>query len=655
MKKLLIASVIFSVMGVAQGYAQDLDRPQDKFADFTAKMNSSKAAISVEDLRANLLRAQTTDELQAALEAQSKNLGQAAYPSDKKEEKAVDPFANMIIADSEIKAVTVYNNRAKVTRVAEIAIPAGAHTVAFKGLPENLLPDSLRAEGSAAAIVKLGSIAHKQIMEAKLSSPREQEVFDRLQSLFDQKSGIATETAALADQEAFLKNISKETIAHHNENRVEFDLKPDQWSAAAQVLRSNLADIYKARLQLSLKTRDLDAEINKLQREFRQVDTRQRSVFTVLVPLEAERDTKLNIEISYQVPNATWMPIYDARMNTDGKSDLKLVQYGSVRQQTGEDWKGVTLTLSTAQPQRGASLPDLGPMWVNGWPRDTSSAFFGSISNGNLSRVGGDTAGAKQTVGAEVNDPEYVRKLQEQRIRLTGDPIAEWRAKSEAKAVAIEFIPAQINTGGFMSEYKIAGPANVPSDGSETKLLVGKFDVESKLQVHIKPQMSTDAYLVVHGKLKGETPILPGQVSLFRDEAYVGQSTLPLLRPDEEYDLYFGIDDQIAVKRKVVIDQQKEEGVIGKRKILERSYITEMQNLHDIAVDIVVKETTPAPQTDKIEVAINTQLTTPGYTSDADNIKGLLNWEFKMEPKEKKDLKLDWTVSWPSDFTISGL
>ena len=97
--------------------------------------------------------------------------------------------------------------------------------------------------------------------------------------------------------------------------------------------------------------------------------------------------------------------------------------------------------------------------------------FLGNEEESNISRVGGDTAGAKQVVGQDVNDPEYVKKLQEQNKKQSaaatasgtsfvptpiapaenqtlalpatpnapqGDPLAEWRAKTEAKRVKME-------------------------------------------------------------------------------------------------------------------------------------------------------------------------------------------------------------------------
>jgi Ca-activated chloride channel homolog len=89
----------------------------------------------------------------------------------------------------------------------------------------------------------------------------------------------------------------------------------------------------------------------------------------------------------------------------------------------------------------------------------------------NRSNVAGDTAGAKQVVGQDINDPEYVKKFTEQNKKLAeqrkqiggsfvptpiapaenqtlalpatpaapkGEPLAEWRAKTEAKRVQME-------------------------------------------------------------------------------------------------------------------------------------------------------------------------------------------------------------------------
>jgi len=104
-----------------------------------------------------------------------------------------------IPAESTITAATVYNDRAKVTRQAVITIPAGAHTIIFKGLPSILLPDSLRAEGKAQAEVKFGALAHKMIMSAQLAAPREKELNGQLEVLNDSRK-LAEEAGACSQK-----------------------------------------------------------------------------------------------------------------------------------------------------------------------------------------------------------------------------------------------------------------------------------------------------------------------------------------------------------------------------------------------------------------------------------------------------------------------
>ena len=129
-----------------------------------------------------------------------------------------------------------------------------------------------------------------------------------------------------------------------------------------------------------------------------------------------------------------------------------------------------------------------------------------------------------------------------------------------------------------------------------------------------------------------------------------------MLRPGKDYDLSFGIDDQIDVAYKTLKDERGEEGVlIGKSKTIERQTITEIQNLRKTPVDIVVMQSIPVSQNKEIEIKISEKETTAGFEKDRDNIKGLTSWSFSLDPKAEKDIELGWSVSWPKDQNITGL
>lgn len=532
--------------------------------------------------------------------------------------------AATIEADSAITAATVFADRATLTRKTTIDIPAGAHEVTFENLPIRLYPDSLRVEGKGGASVILGALSHKVINQADLIVPREKEISDQIRILDDRKLIINAEIEALSQKKAFFTNLMGKASERSREEIADFNLKPDQWTGAAAAVADGIEEAQKNTVLKQLEMRKIDEELAKLRQDLNQLRTGSKQSYTVALPVEAKSATRLSLELIYQMPNATWRPVYDARLDTKtGK--LEIVQYGAVTQRTGEDWTDINLTLSTARPHRGASLPPLQPMWV-----DLGQAY------------------AKRSRGMA----ESSMMAQNLAAPMAADMAMEAEIMEERDAV---MRTATIDTGGFTAEYHIPGPSDVLADGTESKLLIGPFATKTDMQIHVKPQLSSDAFLVAHTILEGEAPILPGSVSLFRDGAYVGQNSLPLLRPGKDYNLFFGIDDQIEVKRETLEDKAGEAGLLGRDNVKEQRTITSINNLRNKAIALVVTESVPVSKNKDIETEILKDHTTPGYREDLENKKGVLQWTKDLAAGQKTDIKLGWKVTWPKDESIIGL
>lgn len=541
-------------------------------------------------------------------------------------------LADEIAVDSTISAATVYTDRAMLTRSAKVDIPAGAHMLVFNGIPRNIDVNSLRANGAAKGKVTFGAVSYKMQAYEDFVRPKEQELNNVLQGLQDQKKTYEADKKALQLGRTFLENLGKQAVLRENEEIAKIDLNPQGWAEVTDVLSDKFSQNLKQDISLDVKIRDVDDKIRKTQNDLNQLRTGQKQTYTVSIPFESATKTTLDVDLDYQISNAGWRPVYDARLDTK-TSDLELIQYGSVWQRTGEDWDGVKLTLSTAQPSRGASLPDLYPNWINlitkapKVSRNVSSTYMMAVEEQSESMM--DMAVASGASAMPV-------------------PI---EARKEVSIQA-----AQINTDGFVGEYEITGPADVKSDGSQSKLLIGAFDISSKMQVQVKPQYDAGhAYLVAKATLKGEAPILSGQVSLFRDGAFIGQSHIPMLRPQDEAELGFGIDDNITVSRNTLKDERSEAGVITKDSVIERHFVTEIQNLHKMPVEISVLETLPVSKDERIRVEIVKNATSAGYETDLDNKKGVTRWVMTLKPEEKAKVGLGWKVSWPKGEGVSGL
>lgn len=533
-------------------------------------------------------------------------------------------------ADSALRAVTVYSGHAALTRRAEIEIPAGAHSVVFKGLPASLMPDSLRAEGTGTAKVVLGAVDSRLIAGDEPAGEREREIAGQIETVNDQIAAVKAERDALEARRDFYKSLGAQAALRSNEDIAEINLKPEQWKGAADSVYAGMVEANRAQREQDIALRTLERQKARLELDLMQIRTGRTQTYQVTLPVEADGAATLTVDLTYQVPDADWRPQYDARLDTKTGA-LELIQYGAVRQNTGEDWTDVALTLSTAQPSRGASLPEPQTQWISLYEAMPMHAKAGRM-------MAMESADAVMAVA-----PEMVMQM------------AGAAAPAAPAPVQAEFRVATIDTGGFVSEYKIPGPSTVKADGGEKKVMVGPFVTEGKTHIRIQPQLSAEAYLASMMTLKGEAPVLPGVANLFRDGAFVGQSHLPLLRPGQEQSLFFGVDDQVAVKRRVMKDEKSQAGVIARDQVLERHFVNEIENLHGMAFDVVVLEAVPVAQDEKIRVDILKDKTTQGYVADADNVKGLLRWNFRMEPKQKKDVNVGVKVGWPADAQLQGM
>jgi hypothetical protein len=113
---------------------------------------------------------------------------------------------------------------------------------------------------------------------------------------------------------------------------------------------------------------------------------------------------------SLVVTQASWFSLYDVRAKLYPASEtstapasptVNLLYRANIKQTTGEDWKGVSLTLSTASPTLGTPIPTFEPWQIS--PAKSTRRRRGAISEASDPRP--STVKRKR---AAVEDDEYV-------------------------------------------------------------------------------------------------------------------------------------------------------------------------------------------------------------------------------------------------------
>jgi hypothetical protein len=274
--------------------------------------------------------------------------------------------------DSKIENVTVFVNGGQVARSATASIPKGKSEVIFKGLTPNLDGKSLLVKGEGDfSIVSVKS---------QLNFLEETKRKDTIVVLETEKEKLATrllrinaELVVLERQEDLLSRNRVQVLGLlNNPSKVE-DMK-----SLMDFQKGTLSEILTKKLDLEAELKKINQNLGKINNQITELNGRTSTttaevVITVFAKNAAISDAKFRLE--YIVPNCGWTPYYDLRVK-DVISPIVTQMKAKVRQNSGEDWREVKLTLSTGEPNKGGMKPELG-IWKIGW--DGRSYYQGRV------------------------------------------------------------------------------------------------------------------------------------------------------------------------------------------------------------------------------------------------------------------------------------
>lgn len=516
-----------------------------------------------------------------------------------------------IAAPSVIAAATVFPTRADISRNAEISLPQGKHTIVFDGLPAALDTTSLRVSGKGA--FSIGSVEIKELFSKDFVVEQERELRGKITDLSDKRRFVESELTAAETGKTFLENMAKSNaVPQVSVNGKKDALSPDAWGKAWQSLQNGMKSLGRETIEKQIEIRKIDAELSALNKELRLLSDGAKSAKQIRVNVEASAPAAAKLTVQYQIANASWKPTYEARLNTRNKT-VEIMQYGTISQHTGEEWRNIDLTFSTARPIIGTVPPELETRWLN---LDEPVKKRGKM----LER------------GAAVyrNDSSFADTMDE--------------PSGTAEIAAAEF-----SGSDFAGTFAVKGKANVPSDGSEHRFLVGGWSAKADIYAQTVPAVQPAAYVMASTQLNAPAPLLPGTMSLFRDGAFIGDSEMNFLRPNAKLHLSFGQDDKILVKHTIADFEEDNGGRISRNNKITIRTAAAVQNLHKEPLKIAVYDFLPVARNSDIAVKITKDKTTAGYETDPDGKVGVIKWESVYQPQEQKTVDYGYTITYPKD------
>ncbi|KAG8786543.1 hypothetical protein FRC16_001674 [Serendipita sp. 398] len=404
--------------------------------------------------------------------------------------------------ESKVHAVTVFQaDRAEVVRLFKVDLKSGQNEVDISQLPTVLDEDSIRVDG-----VGGNAIISDVIYHPPTSSDSDRKHEEAVKELQQAKSVLEQELAIYRKQEDILKTYS-ETLKGADTDGAKL---------------SDFLDIYaKRQTGIDGKVRELKEQVNEINEKIKKegelwsADKEGKKRATrVTIVVSAEHDGEAEICLTYMVSNASWRPLYDLRATVGPtKTSIVLHYRANITQSTGEDWKEVELTLSTASPQLGSTIPSLKPLWVNPvYNTNTVKSRSKSIFGGAERRVIVEEQGDENE---EEEDGAPSRNKARRRLSgRTGDPFL--------------VLDTKLIEGTMSTSFFIEGLSSIPSDTDVTsqahKVTVSVIDLNADLQWMTVPKEQTSAFLQAQIKNTSTYMLLPGKTNVFLDDNFVSKS-----------------------------------------------------------------------------------------------------------------------------------
>lgn len=272
--------------------------------------------------------------------------------------------AQIIDAESRIATVTVYPDRATVTRAVHMRLAKGPVEVRFAPLPSAVLPSSVTARGFGEATVTIFGVRVVTTQIETAQDPKVSTLEADIRTLHRRGQQLQNLKDVLEQEREYLSSILASSAEQLSKDLVTKAPNVADAASLLSFLDGSLLKNYEREQTATAELEDNSRQLDRLQRELGGLAYGQeRQQTAVLVSLDVTDAGPLTLEISYQVPDASWRPTYIARSSSSGQS-VELTTYGLIRQRTGEDWEDVQVTLSTAKPALAGSMPELQPWFV---------------------------------------------------------------------------------------------------------------------------------------------------------------------------------------------------------------------------------------------------------------------------------------------------
>jgi uncharacterized protein (TIGR02231 family) len=537
--------------------------------------------------------------------------------------------------ESSVVAVTVFSDRAQITREATVTLDPGTWALQFEKIPTTLDANSLQISGTGSAV----------IVDLKYRTEYTLEVNDgRLRGLSERRQGLQDKLEEVA---IVLRNLERErAVLDGMKDRV-LNARFDASNAVTDTRKwQEILDFYRQRLdkldaEALSKTREktrLDAEQRLIDQEMRQLGgTRRKEKRFIEAIIEVKSAGPVKLKLTYIALGPSWSPVYDVRADRDNKT-VKLAAYAVVRQASEEDWRNVSLRLSTAKPFLGGNQPTLPAWYLREYTPPPPRPYSRRMVDSEDRMKKAEMPSAMSSAGAPAPAP----------------------AEAAPEPPELKAVEASVDEGQGATVFALDGKATVQNDNNPHRVFLFDREYGAQFQYSAVPKMAPYAFLKATVKNTNEAALLPGPMNIFVNGAYLATGQLPSVAAGEEFSVFLGVDESLSVQHRIVSRFKEADAMLSGNNRWTYRFLITVKNNRKTRETLTILDQFPLSTRNEIKVTPKEPLLKKDREKEgAPQVRqwdsGILEWTFDLKPGEKIEIPVAFQIEYPRNMSVQGL
>jgi len=520
-----------------------------------------------------------------------------------------------------IVAATVYPDSASVER--ELRVPGGTRHITIACVPAAVDISTLQVDGDAGA--RMGDVRATALPASRADECAPAVSKSRREALAARRDALESQRDANALAFAFLKNWGAGATAGDDVASA-----PARGKAPAGVTRpgATAAELRASALELLGDQARIKHDLALLARDETRVDDDEPAskgkTGWRTVRLDVWSPAAATLRVHYAVAGTYWRPTYRASLDS-ARSTLRIDRQAEIVQASGEDWDDVRVRLSTREPGRQAQAQAPTAWWLD------------------IVQAVARMAGFAEAPAAA---PAPLMAASSGRMK---------EAKAVETAVTEPVAPppwdVQASEGDAVTEFAIAQPVTLPSDGQMHTLQIGSQTLPATLKRRTTPRLDPQVFVLAQAtRPSGVWPA--GPLQAYQDGTLVGRVDWQPSQGDK-FEIAMGPDDLMRVDVETPGSFTQARGVFGSNVERTSTAVYAIFNRHPAAVAVEMLDAAPVSRHESITVTHKYD-PQPNVT-DWNQVTGLTAWNLDVPAQGSRRVSITHSVTAPKNAQVANL